>query len=305
MNEHFQDAMVRARAFAWLEEQVRSTGDEVLSRATLEREFQIEGVRVPLVGPPGIWKPRVLTEMPLSITTVYNGPYNDSFDNGLILYRYRGQDPGHRDNVGLRLAMARKVPLIYFHGILKGQYLAVWPAYIVHDDPSHLTFRVAVDDHQYAQLQPSEMGMEVAERTEARREYITATVRQRLHQRSFRERVLQAYQDRCALCRLKHHELLDAAHIIPDSEPEGSPLVTNGIALCKLHHAAFDRHFIGIRPDYIVEVRMDLLREKDGPMLLHGLQGMHHRPIELPRSLKLHPDRNLLERRYQRFREVG
>ena len=43
---------------------------------------------------------------------------------------------------------------------------------------------------------------------------------------------------RCALCRLRHQELLDAAHITPDSEAEGEPLVSNGVVLCKLHHAA-------------------------------------------------------------------
>jgi hypothetical protein len=36
-------------------------------------------------------------------------------------------------------------------------------------------------------------------------------------------------------------ELLDAAHILPDGHPKGEPVVPNGLALCKLHHAAFDR----------------------------------------------------------------
>lgn len=54
---------------------------------------------------------------------------------------------------------------------------------------------------------------------EARRKYITSSVRNRLHQRGFRERVLSAYKEQCALCRLRHRELLDAAHIIPDNEP--------------------------------------------------------------------------------------
>lgn len=97
--------------------------------------------------------------------------------------------------------------------------------------------------------------------------YITATVRQRLHQRTFRERVMQACGEQCSLCRLRHGELLDAAHIIPDGRPGGDPIVQNGLALCKLHHAAFDRRFLGIRPDYMVEVRRDLLEENDGPML--------------------------------------
>ena len=31
--------------------------------------------------------------------------------------------------------------------------------------------------------------------------------------------------------------------------------MSNGVALCKLHHAAFDRFFFAIRPDYLIEVR--------------------------------------------------
>ena len=47
------------------------------------------------------------------------------------------------------------------------------------------------------------------------------------------------------------------------------------LALCRLHHAAFDRQFIGIRPDYVVEVWRKILDEDDGPMLPHGLKGLH------------------------------
>ena len=138
-------------------------------------------------------------------------------------------------------------------------------------------------------------------RTEARRAYITMTVRHRLHQEAFREMVLDAYREQCALCRLRHRELLEAAHIVPDTEELGIPTVTNGLALCKLHHAAFDRYFLGIRPDYTIHVRQDILDENDGPMLTHGLKGMNNRKIIAPGSVKKRPDRERLEIRYQRF----
>jgi len=93
----------------------------------------------------------------------------------------------------------------------------------------------------------------------------------RPHQQTFRHRVLRAYQERCASCRLRHRELLEAAHILPDGDPRGEPIVSNGVALCKLHHAAFDRYILGIRPDLAVDLRLGVLREADGPMLLHGL----------------------------------
>lgn len=79
----------------------------------------------------------------------------------------------------------------------------------------------------------------------------------------------------------------------------------NGISLCKLHHAAFDKLFLGIRPDYVVVIRHDVLNETDGPMLRHGLQGLHNSKLMLPRKIDLRPDPNLLERRWQRFKAVA
>ena len=61
--------------------------------------------------------------------------------------------------------------------------------------------------------------------------------------------------------------LSDAAHIIPDSEPEGKMVVRNGISLWRLHHAAFDRYFLAMRAHHTIEVRADILEESDGPTL--------------------------------------
>jgi putative restriction endonuclease len=77
--------------------------------------------------------------------------------------------------------------------------------------------------------------------------------------------------------------------------------IQNGVPLCKLHHAAFDAHFLAVRPDYIIEVRKDILEESDGPMLLYCLQGLHDKPLHLPARRVEWPDRLLLERRWERF----
>src|SRR3989304_615457 len=42
----------------------------------------------------------------------------------------------------------------------------------------------------------------------------------------------QEFRQECAICRLRHEELLDAAHILPDGHPRGEPVVPNGLALC-------------------------------------------------------------------------
>ncbi len=300
------DNQHRLAAFKWLHEQVDLQGD-VLPRDLLTEGFNHNNERITFLGPQGIWKPKVF-ELPLSITTVISGPYRDSFsEDGFLLYKYRGTDPGHRDNVGLVEAMKKQVPLVYFNNVIKGKYHAIWPVFIIGDDPLRLTFKVAADDEKHLHIDNGfEYGTfedSIVEQT--RRSYLTATVKQRLHQRSFRERVLQAYKEQCSLCRLKHRELLDAAHIIPDSDPGGEPVVANGLSLCKLHHAAFDRNIIGIRPDYIIEIRNDILKETDGPMLKHGLQGLHSNKIILPGKKEYQPDRDRLEVRYKLFKEAG
>jgi putative restriction endonuclease len=293
------DEQVRITAFAWLKEQVSIYG-EVLPRNLLEKGFVFEGERIPLIAPQGIFKPKYL-DLPLSITTVPKGPYEDNFSSdGFLLYKYRGTNPRHRDNEGLRQAWYQSTPLVYFHGIVPGRYLAVWPVYIIGDDPKSLTFKVAVDDVATVSFDIKQAVNPML--AEGRRAYITTTVRQRLHQRDFREKVLYAYREQCAICRLKHQELLDAAHIIPDREPEGIPAIRNGIALCKLHHAAFDAFMIGISPDYKIEIRSDLLEEHNGPMLEHGIKELHKTRIILPRGKEFWPEQELLEIRYQRFK---
>ena len=303
MFDRSRDARVRAAVFEWLSSETSVHGDMV-PRAVLAKGLELDGRRVPLLGPQGIFKPAVM-DVPLSITTSPNGPYDDAFgSDGLLRYRYRGTDPDHRDNRGLRFAMEHRLPLVYFHGVVPGKYVATWPVFIVGDRPQGLAFSVAVDDANHAVV-PATSEWVVGEGAEARREYVTSLARRRLHQRAFRERVLQAYRRQCALCQLRHDELLDAAHIIPDAEPEGEPVVSNGLALCRLHHTAFDRFFIGVRPDFVIEVRPDVLVERDGPTLKHAIQALHGRKISLPRRRENHPSADLLAVRHERFVEAA
>jgi len=72
-----------------------------------------------------------------------------------------------------------------------------------------------------------------------------------------------------------------------------------------MHHAAFDAHLLGIRPDHIVEIRSDVLLESDGPMLRHGLQEHHGQSLVLPRRSADSPDVELLEIRYDQFRRAS
>jgi putative restriction endonuclease len=293
---------VRVAAFDFLKEQSALHGGSVLPRRVLERGFEFGGRRVALVGPQGIFKPAVC-ELPLSITTVPEipgkaRPYDDEPTYEGVYYRYRGTDPRHPDNAGLRRAMVEHIPLVYFHGHRPGLYHAEWPVYVIGDDPGRLAFTILTED-------VSDLERTAIVTDAPRRAYLATLMTRRLHQSLFRVRVLDAYQETCAVCRLRHWELLDAAHILPDKHPLGDPVVPNGLALCKLHHSAFDADILAVRPDLRIEVRHDVLREADGPMLKVGLQGFDGQSITVPRQKALRPNVDFLAERYERFRKAG
>lgn len=311
LSSRVPDVAVRNAAFAFLAHQARYHPNG-LPWSVLLAGFQFDGRRVPLVSQQGIFRPAVC-QLPLSMRTapIVEGrerPYDDEQDaEGLILYKYRGTDRTHRENEGLREAMRTRTPLVYLYGLAPGWYAAEWPAYVVSDDAARFTFTVALggipaalDDPWVAPL------AEAVHESDDTRRWVTRQSLVRLHQKSFRLRVLQAYRERCAICRLGHQELLQAAHILPDGHPRGLPIVPNGMTLCTLHHAAFDAHVLGVSPDLQVEVRTDVLEETDGPMLRHGLQGFHGtRVAHLPRSSRLRPDREFLAERYEIFRKAS
>jgi putative restriction endonuclease len=291
---------LRAAAFAHLDQLQRLTPDGALRSADINA-FNFEGHVQRLIVQTGIWKPAGL-DAALSIRTTYTPPnelppYADDIGaDGRVRYKYRGTDPNHSDNRALREAMRSGRPLIYFVGVASGRYSAHYPVWITSEDRNQLDFTVAVDEGQR---------IGDADLTWANRDYVLRLTKQRLHQPVFRTRVLRAYADTCAICRLRHVELLDAAHIIADGKPTGIPVVPNGLALCKIHHAAYDANLVGIRPDLVVEVQRRVLAEVDGPMLLHGLQEMSGVRILIPRARDAQPDKIRLEERYAEFREVG
>jgi putative restriction endonuclease len=294
------DWLARQAAFGFVERLVTEHGD-VLPWAPLRDGFEFDGRRITLIGMRGIWKPQCL-DLPISITTSPKDPYGDqATDDGLLHYRYFGDDPNHPDNAGLRECYRRGLPLIYFAGVEKGWYTPIWPLVLVNDDPGALMVVGACEEVEA--LAP---GTLPSAADEARRRYVTRRAVVRLHQAGFRQRVLRAYSRSCTVCRLRHAELLDAAHIVADrTELGGEPVVPNGLALCKIHHAAFDANILGVSPDHLVEIRTDVLAEHDGPMLRHGLQELHGARIALPRRSVDRPDPERLEVRYEEFRRAS
>jgi len=108
---------------------------------------------------------------------------------------------------------------------------------------------------------------------------------------AFRERVLQAYEYRCAVCgfdvRLGNAPIaLEAAHIKwhqaggPDEEP-------NGLALCSLHHKLFDRGAFSLDED----LRLLVSESAHGSGGFdHWLMQFHGKRIQRPQRTRYMPD---------------
>jgi putative restriction endonuclease len=307
LTDYDRDSSMRMAAF----EHVRRLNEihDHLTANELKPGFIYRGERIPLVNPQrGIFKPQQMRYL-LSIKTVFPKPggkvwYDDQREvhrqifegDETIEYAFMGQDSEVADNRWLREAFESQIPIIYFLGIAPGRYQGIFPAFISGWNSTALKARIAFGADQEV-LAPPETAPE--------RRYALRAIRQRLHQASFREAVITAYEGRCALSGLPEPLLLDAAHIVADKEERlGQPIVPNGIPLSKIHHAAFDAHLIGIDPDYRLHVSERLLINKDGPML-EALKQLDGGGIYMPRRDKDRPDRDRLALRFERFKVAG
>jgi putative restriction endonuclease len=307
LDEADVDLSIRAAAFAQVRQLVDASGN--LTSRQLAEGFQYQGTRVPFINPQrGIFKPRQMRQL-LSIRTVYPRPgrrvwYDDQREvhkqiyegHETVDYAFMGTDPDAADNRRLREAMEAHVPVIYFLGIAPSLYQAIAPTFIVDFDPASLNAKIAFASSDAATAAPA---------SAAERRYALRTVKQRLHQASFREMVISAYRGRCAISGLPEPLLLDAAHIASDADEQfGQPIVRNGIPLSKIHHAAFDAHLIGIDADFGIHVSERLLDLRDGPTL-EALRQFDGKKLMPPKREIDRPDRDRLAMRFEKFKAAA
>jgi putative restriction endonuclease len=284
----------------------------VLDSADLAGGFDFGGDRIPLINPQrGIFKPRQMEHL-LSIKTVFPRKggriwYDDQREvhqqiyagDDVVDYAFMGTDPNSADNRWLLDAMQQQIPVIYFLGTSPGRYQPIIPTFIVGWHPERLRVELAFGAIVGASAQ-------AAVPAAPERRYALREVKARLHQASFRDAVLTAYGGRCAISHLPEPRLLDAAHIVMDANEElGQPIVSNGLPLTKIHHAAFDANLIGIDPDFCIHVSDRLLEIHDGPFLELGLKGIAGTVINGPRRSKDLPDRDRLAIRFEQFKKAA
>ncbi len=301
---------IRQAAFAAVAARVRQYGP-VLSWNVIAAPFNCAGTDLLLANRArGIFRPKEMRGGVLSIKTTVprsgrRARYEDKNleSDGAFVYRFQGEDLSGFDNELLRVAWQVQMPLIYFYGLSPSLYRPIWPVFVTEFDGAGLQCSVSVsptsDLHMPGTVAADRAGVAIERR------YATVETKRRLHQDAFRLHVLDAYDDRCAVCQLPRRELLDAAHIVPDADVQGVAEIPNGLALCKLHHGAFDANLLGIRPDGSIDIAQALLDEHDGPTLEFALKGFRDKSIHPPRLKAQQPKREYLEARYEAFLKAG
>jgi putative restriction endonuclease len=224
--------------------------------------------------------------------------YEDELLDGAnaFKYDYAPQTREH-ENDGLKRLMASQTPVILLKQVKpkpRPEYMVVAPLYV--DDFNDQRRQFILSTRASAVLQPSSEEPLVVR--EIIRAYGETTVRTRLHQAYFRRDVLTVYQGRCTVCELRIRPLLQGAHIVPDAAAEGVAAVQNGLALCSLHHAAYDRNVLQITPDYQIRIAGEWIKTSD-PFAQLALADFDGRRLTLPRDSTHHPKREFLARRYE------
>ncbi|MGW5571194.1 HNH endonuclease [Nocardia thailandica] len=297
MSDVDEERELRYEIFDALRLMVEEAGGAVTRDALTS--FTIRGEPLPLIDRNrGIRNPRSFVAT-LSVMSKPGSPYSDAtVGESLYGYAYREGPIDRGDNAKLRKTFTTNLPFILLRWIEVGnatRYVPVFPVFTVADDPAERRIIIALDERLQRVADPLHL-------TPLERQYAQVLTTQRLHQPQFRSRVLIAYENRCAICRLGRPQLLEAAHIIPDKQEQGTADINNGLSLCRIHHTAFDRNLIGIAPDSTVHVGAELRRADDeGPIVEYGLKGLHRVKLQPPSHKKFNPSPDKLKARFEDF----
>jgi putative restriction endonuclease len=291
------DELIRLLALKRVAELRDAWGDSI-PESELSKGVVVAGETLHLKGPQGIFKPRQLSDGPLTVVSTLASRYEDELLDGANALNYDYAPRSHEhENDGLKRLIATQTPVILLKQVKtkpRPEYMVVAPMYVDGCDDSQRRF--ALSTRADAVVKPASEGELVLR--EIRRAYGETTVRTRLHQAYFRRDVLTVYRGRCSVCELRTRPLLQGAHIVPDAVAEGAAAVQNGLALCSLHHAAYDRNILRIAPDYKVLIESEWIQSGDR-FANSALVQFDGQRIRLPRDTSHYPNPKFLARRFE------
>ena len=102
------------------------------------------------------------------------------------------------------------------------------------------------------------------------RKRIVETISRLARAANFRDQVVSAYEQRCAVTRVQLR-LIDAAHIHPVGAEGSTDSVRNGLCLAPTYHRAFDRGLIYLTSDLKMRLNADRVAKLGAQNLAGGL----------------------------------
>lgn len=297
-------AGIRSAAAIAIENLIRQQGD-IVPWSSIASGFNVGEEKIFFANQArGIFKPAQLTDgAALSIKSPRpsragrTARYDDEIiEDGMLHYKFQGNDPDNADNQLLKRAYQLQLPLIYFSGLADAVYQIFFPVFVNQIDTSGLEalmiWRTGGERQDPRSFVINDPDYSLRQRTAANQ----------LHLARSRATVLSAYNFRCAFSTLPVGSLLKATPIIYGAEQKGVASVNNAICMSVLHQAAFDAHLIGVMPSgkvkpshFLDEPRYAMLRDQ----LLGSMS--RHPIIHLPKSRKHWPDRDCLTERFKQF----
>lgn len=112
----------------------------------------------------------------------------------------------------------------------------------------------------------------------------------------FRPAVLTAYSYKCAVCNCDL-KLVDAAHIVPITHAKSTDEVTNGMALCRLHHGAYDNGLMGVQSNHRIVINPEMVNHLRDIHLATGFDRFKNQlpeRIRIPSSIEVRPKPDFL-----------
>jgi len=232
-----------------------------------------------------------------------DGPYSDKIENDILYYDGEGEGKDQeltRDNRLLKEANTngrtiygfRKenkesqwrylgiLQLLDCHYVRKGEFMKYEFRFRIEGIPSFTKKiqenvdirRISVSEHP--------------ELTDDRR---YSKVQRLARNKAFSDQIKKIYDFKCAVCGKRrfssaNYPEVEAAHIFP-KDKNGSDDLRNGIALCKLHHWAFDTGLFSIADDFSIIIE-ERIREDPNYNEISKFEG---KKIHLPLDKKLYP----------------
>ncbi|MFZ0283952.1 MAG: HNH endonuclease signature motif containing protein [Terriglobales bacterium] len=140
----------------------------------------------------------------------------------------------------------------------------------------------------------------------AERQRVVAEVSRLSRDARFKQRVLFAYGNRCAVTRVQLR-LVDAAHILPVGAPGSSDAVTNGLSLSPTYHRAYDAGLIYLDANYkmqLNEARLQVLQALNLALGIESFRQPLGEAIFLPPDPKQRPSIEII-RKANEFRQIA